>query len=356
MARRSWVAPTALAAPAARSFRSGLTARKDKAVPPEEAEGTPVAEVFARDQAAQEQMPRSIKEEVLAQELAEATAEAQSSVLRAHEPGEPAAEVQRTVAAAADAAAAAVLAGAGEEDAARVAAFQALTHSLPYDKQLDLLGVDLQTTDMLGLAKALFELRRSGQTLYDAESNTLARIAVPVEDRPGLRFQDIEGALADDELAELQKLQARKLAEFAVPVREDVLVSHLTNLIMSDGKKARAQKVVARAFYIVRLRTGLEPLDVLRETVGKLAPLFKIVTYRSGAKSFQVPKGLNERQRNRRALTWIIEGTDKRESPDFGVRLGDEIVAVWRGSSSAYDKRDMIHRTAMANRAYIGRM
>ncbi|KAK9390200.1 ribosomal protein S7 domain-containing protein [Lipomyces mesembrius] len=152
-----------------------------------------------------------------------------------------------------------------------------------------------------------------------------------------------------------QAVQARKAKEFVLPGSEDPIVSHLVNLIMRDGKKQRAGRIVAEAFVIVRMRLQDDPVKVLRHVVEKTMPLVKIKKVKSGAKSFSVPKALTARQRHRKALDWILEEAEKRPSPSFGVRLGDALVAVRQAvdTGAALEKKNAIHKIAIENRAYI---
>ncbi|KAK9367135.1 ribosomal protein S7 domain-containing protein [Lipomyces kononenkoae] len=152
-----------------------------------------------------------------------------------------------------------------------------------------------------------------------------------------------------------QAVQARKAKEFVLPSAEDPIVSHLVNLIMRDGKKQRAQRIVAEAFVIVRMRLQEDPVKILRHVVEQTMPLVKIKKVKSGAKTYSVPKALTARQRHRKALDWILEEAEKRPSPSFGVRLGDTLVAVRQAvdTGAALEKKNAIHKIAMENRAYI---
>lgn len=152
-----------------------------------------------------------------------------------------------------------------------------------------------------------------------------------------------------EQLAKVESLQDKP-----IPQKIDSVVQHCTNMIMKDGKKARAQRVMAKALYLVRLELRKDPVEVLKETLDKMGPLMQLKTYKTRvAKNLTVPVPLNARQRNRRAFEWIIEGSEKRRSKDFAVRLGEEIISAYEGKSSGYEKRLQMHKAAMLHRAYI---
>ena len=148
--------------------------------------------------------------------------------------------------------------------------------------------------------------------------------------------------------------ETKKYANKKIPLRSDPTVDNLTNLIMRHGKKAKAQKVVSRALYIVQLKLRKDPIEVLRETLDKLGPLVNTKTMSTGvAKKRVVPIPLNEKQRNRFAIKWILEASNSRKSNDFSVRLAEEIINAYQGKSSGYDKKAQMHKQATQQRAYI---
>ena len=74
----------------------------------------------------------------------------------------------------------------------------------------------------------------------------------------------------------------------------------------------------------------------------------------SGGFRESVPSPLALRQRRRRAVMWIIEAADKKKARmGLAERLAEEIVAVVEGRSAAWEKRQQVHRTAVASRANV---
>lgn len=144
------------------------------------------------------------------------------------------------------------------------------------------------------------------------------------------------------------------LRDTPIPRRTDPVLQHVTNMIMRHGRKEYAERTLSRALYLVFCETRRDPIETLKRALDDLAPLCITKTFNTGvAKAAVIPVPLNQRQRNRIAWKWIVEGANQRASDDFAVRLGEEIVAVSKGSGSGFDKRDQLHRTAVAHRAYI---
>ncbi|KAH3902501.1 related to 37S ribosomal protein S7, mitochondrial [Saccharomycodes ludwigii] len=152
-----------------------------------------------------------------------------------------------------------------------------------------------------------------------------------------------------EQLAMLESLKDKP-----IPERSDPILQHVTNMIMRHGKRERASKILSRALYLVFIQLRQDPIEILKKCLDDLAPLMIVKTFKTGvAKAATIPVPLNKRQRNRLAWKWIVEGSAKRPSKDFSVRLGEELVSVYNGNSSGFEKRDSIHKTAIAHRAYI---
>jgi small subunit ribosomal protein S7 len=156
------------------------------------------------------------------------------------------------------------------------------------------------------------------------------------------------------EPSEQQIAETQVYANKSIPLKYDPIIEYFTNLIMKHGKKSLAQKIMTRALYIVYLKTRQDPITILYETLDKMGPLVRTNIQKTGtAKARIVPQPLTQRQRNRYAITWILQGTKNKKSADMSVRLAEEIISVYEGKSSGYDKMSQMHKLAMQNRAFI---
>lgn len=139
-----------------------------------------------------------------------------------------------------------------------------------------------------------------------------------------------------------------------IPIIKDDVVDHCINMVMKDGKKSQARKRLSRALYLVYLNKRKNPVEILKDCLDNLAPLMKTKTMKTGfAKNVTVPMPLSQRQRNRIAFQWILEGSDKRKSNDISVRLSEEILSVYEGKSSGFEKKALMHKQSVAHRGYL---
>ncbi|KAJ3060355.1 hypothetical protein HDU98_003679 [Podochytrium sp. JEL0797] len=157
----------------------------------------------------------------------------------------------------------------------------------------------------------------------------------------------------------------------ATATTEPPLVAAFVNLVMRDGKKATARRIVGDALAHIQqqqqqtplLATAAAthsavaqttPLATLQLAVEKVEPLFKLEGVKKGAKSLQTPKPLTERQRRRTAIVWIVDAANARNQKDpAGIRIGKEILAILNDESAAIQKRNQVHKTALLNRSNV---
>ena len=151
---------------------------------------------------------------------------------------------------------------------------------------------------------------------------------------------------------------------YALPESDPVL-SHLVGLIMKHGKKSQAQTRIQDTLTILQRAAVTatsstvdagkaafgDPLSALKEAIEKVSPLVKLIQRKQGSKNVPVPIPLNEKGRRRRAIQWMLESADKRSDRSFAARFAQEIAAVLDGTSSAFQKKDAVHRLALVNRA-----
>lgn len=60
--------------------------------------------------------------------------------------------------------------------------------------------------------------------------------------------------------------------------------------------------------------------------------------------------------RRKAAIKWILDSADKRNEVRLADRVSREIINVAEGTSSAWDKRQIVHKTAVAARVNVKAM
>lgn len=135
-------------------------------------------------------------------------------------------------------------------------------------------------------------------------------------------------------------------------VPKDEVVSQLVNTLMRDGKKARAQRLVSDSMKQLSKKIGeTDPYSVLLEAIETASPLLKLSSTKKGSKVVHVPTALRDRQRRRRAIVWMLDASKKRGEKSFEERFAAEVYDVSQGTSPVLQKKQQVHKQALANRA-----
>ena len=138
----------------------------------------------------------------------------------------------------------------------------------------------------------------------------------------------------------------------ADPIYNSKLVTRLINNIMLDGKRGVAQKIVYKAFDIVREQTGREPLEVFEEAMENIMPTLEVKARRVGGATYQVPIEVKADRRQTLGLRWLTRYSRLRSEKTMIQRLSGEILDAIKSTGGAVKKREDTHRMAEANKAF----
>jgi len=136
------------------------------------------------------------------------------------------------------------------------------------------------------------------------------------------------------------------------PLYNDTLVSKFINMIMWDGKKSKAQKIVYDAFERIRERLNKDPLEVFKQAVENARPVLEVRPRRVGGATYQVPIEVQEPRRTSLALRWIVAAARSKRGKPMYLRVADELIDAYENKGIAIKKKEDTHRMAEANRAF----
>lgn len=145
----------------------------------------------------------------------------------------------------------------------------------------------------------------------------------------------------------------RKPPILDLPPAQDPLLHYLTSSLTKNGHRAKASRIVARTLQHLHAFTRAPPLPVLREAIFAASPAVKTTSRRVGAKTNYKPVALQEKQRTRFAVQWILKASEAKTGQTVEERLAREFIAVLQGSSDALKKKEEVHKFAMVNRSVM---
>ncbi|KAI1786849.1 ribosomal protein S7 [Ganoderma leucocontextum] len=138
-----------------------------------------------------------------------------------------------------------------------------------------------------------------------------------------------------------------------IPPAEDPLLHLFTSMVMFDGKRQMASRVVTQMLLHIHAFTKAPPLPILRQAIDTAAPLLRCRQFKRAAKQYVFPMPLSERQRARTAIKWIWEAAKNKGGKHVPERLAREVIAVVKGESDVLKKKSDVHKLAVLHRGNI---
>jgi len=132
----------------------------------------------------------------------------------------------------------------------------------------------------------------------------------------------------------------------------DKLVAKFINVIMYDGKKSVAERLIYGAFDIITERAKQDALEVFKKAMENVRPLVEVKSRRVGGSTYQVPVEIRADRRNALAIRWIIINSRKRGEKTMEERLAAEFLDAFNNRGASVKKREDTHRMAEANKAF----
>jgi small subunit ribosomal protein S7 len=130
------------------------------------------------------------------------------------------------------------------------------------------------------------------------------------------------------------------------------LIARFINMMMVDGKKSIAERVLYGALEQVTQKKGGDGVALLEQALDNVRPLVEVKSRRVGGATYQVPVEVRPIRRNSLAMRWIIDSARKRSEKSMAQRLAGELMDASESRGSAVKKREDTHRMAEANKAF----
>lgn len=130
------------------------------------------------------------------------------------------------------------------------------------------------------------------------------------------------------------------------------VLAKFMNMIMQDGKKSVAERIVYGALEHIEGKQGGSPLEILEAALDNVKPAVEVKSRRVGGATYQVPVEVRPSRQQTLAMRWIIEMSRKRGEKTMAGRLGNELIEAAENRGAAVKKREDTHRMAEANKAF----
>jgi small subunit ribosomal protein S7 len=130
------------------------------------------------------------------------------------------------------------------------------------------------------------------------------------------------------------------------------VLAKFINMVMVDGKKSVAERIMYGALDMVTEKRGGDPMELLETALDNVRPVVEVKSRRVGGATYQVPVEVRPLRRNALAMRWLIEAARKRSEKSMAARLAGELMDAAEQKGSAVKKKEDTHRMAEANKAF----
>jgi small subunit ribosomal protein S7 len=152
-----------------------------------------------------------------------------------------------------------------------------------------------------------------------------------------------------------RRTQAPKRHILPDPKYQSQLLAKFMNMIMSDGKKSVAERIIYGALDRISERethSDEKALELLEQALENVKPVVEVKSRRVGGATYQVPVEVRPARRQTLAMRWVIDAARKRGEKSMAHRLAHELMEAADNRGTAVKKKEDTHRMAEANKAF----
>ncbi len=136
------------------------------------------------------------------------------------------------------------------------------------------------------------------------------------------------------------------------PLYGSQLVTKFVNVVMRQGKKTVAERILYDALDTVKERTADDPVKVFKRAIENVKPAVEVKSRRVGGSTYQVPVEVNPSRKLALSIRWIIQSAQKRGEKTMKAKLAGELLDAADNKGGAIKKKEDTHRMAEANKAF----
>ena len=136
------------------------------------------------------------------------------------------------------------------------------------------------------------------------------------------------------------------------PLYNSESVAKFVNIVMKDGKRSVAERVVYDALRRAGRQAKKEPVEVFDQALRNATPLLEVKPRRVGGATYQVPVEIRPERRLALARRWIVRFARQRGGRSMSEKLAFELLDASQNTGGAVKRKEETHRMAESNKAF----
>ena len=136
------------------------------------------------------------------------------------------------------------------------------------------------------------------------------------------------------------------------PKYKDSTISKFVNIIMLDGKKTKAEKILYTILNKFSQEKKTDAIKFFHDVLNNVKPRVEVRSRRVGGATYQVPMEVKVDRSQALAIRWIIDAARKRGGKNMEMKLYQEFLDAHLIIGGAVKNRVDTHKMADANKAF----
>ena len=137
-----------------------------------------------------------------------------------------------------------------------------------------------------------------------------------------------------------------------LPTERSYIHSKFLNLLMYDGKKNVARKIVDESLTKAALKLGNPTKDILQTAILNVSPDIEVKSRRMGSSIYQVPVPLDQSRKINLGIRFLITASRSRRENTMVDKLSLELVDAFNNKGVAIKKKDDLHKLGEQNKSF----
>ena len=152
-----------------------------------------------------------------------------------------------------------------------------------------------------------------------------------------------------------RRSQAPKRTILPDPKYGSELLAKFMNMIMNDGKKSVAERIIYGALDRIsekETHADDQALELLEAALETVKPVVEVKSRRVGGATYKLRVEVRPARRLTLAMRWVIDAARRRVEKSMAHRLAHELLDAAENRGTAVKKKEDTHRMAEANKAF----
>ena len=136
------------------------------------------------------------------------------------------------------------------------------------------------------------------------------------------------------------------------PRYKDKTISKFVNVVMLDGKKTTAEKILYSILEKISKEKKVDAIKFFHDVLSNVKPRVEVRSRRVGGATYQVPMEVKVDRSQALAIRSNIHAARKRGGKNMKMKLYQEFLDAHDNKGGAVKKREDTHKMADANKAF----